>query len=165
MFKPLSWLPNPLLSLLLLLLWLLLSNSATPGHLVLGALLGIMIPLFSQRFWPERFVLARPALALRFAGRVLWDIVVANFAVARVVLGPRVAIRPVFVRVPLDVQQEFAVTILASVISLTPGTVSADLDPERRYLLVHALSEDNPEALVLQIKNRYEALIKEIFAC
>ena len=165
MFRSLSLLPNPLLSLLLLLLWLLLNNSATAGHILLGALLGVIIPLFSQRFWPERFTLARPALALRFAGRVLWDIVVANFAVARVVLGSKSAIRPVFVRVPLDMQLEIAVTMLASVISLTPGTVSADLDPERRYLLVHALSEDNPEALVRQIKSRYESIIKEIFAC
>ncbi len=165
MFRLLSLLPNPLLSLLLLLLWLLLNNSATPGHIVLGALLGIIIPLFSQRFWPERFTLARPVLALRFIVRVLWDIVVANFAVAKVVLGPRSALRPVFLRVPLDMQLEIAVTMLASVISLTPGTVSADLDSERRYLLVHALSEDNPEALVRQIKSRYESTIKEIFAC
>lgn len=165
MFRALSWLPNPLLSLLLLLLWLLLNNSATPGHIVLGAILGITIPHFSQRFWPERFTLARPALALRFAGRVLWDIVAANFAVARVVLGPKGAIRPVFVRVPLDMQLEIAVTMLASVISLTPGTVSADLDPKRRYLLVHALSEDDPEALVRRIKMRYERIIREIFAC
>ena len=165
MFRLLSLLPNPLLSLLLLLLWLLLNNSATPGHIVLGALLGIIIPLFSQRFWPERFTLARPVLALGFIVRVLWDIVVANFAVAKVVLGPRSALRPVFLRVPLDMQLEIAVTMLASVISLTPGTVSADLDSERRYLLVHALSEDNPEALVRQIKSRYESTIKEIFAC
>lgn len=165
MFRRSSWLPHPLLSLLLMLVWLLLNDSAAPGHLVLGALLGFLIPRFTRRFWPEPVVLARPALVLRFAGRVLWDIVVANFAVAKVVLGPSAAIRPVFVRVPLDVQPDFAVTVLASVISLTPGSVTADVDAERRFLLVHALSEDDPEALVRQIKTRYEAPIKEIFAC
>ena len=56
------WLPHPLLSLLLLLLWLLLNNSATPGHLMLGALIGLLIPRFTRRFWPERLGLARPAL-------------------------------------------------------------------------------------------------------
>ena len=158
-------LPHPLLSLLLMVLWLLLNNSAAPGHLVLGALLGLLIPLFTRRFWPERLAVGKPVLILRFAARIFWDIVVANFVVARIVLGPRTAVRPVFVRVPLDVEQDFAVTALASVISLTPGTVTADVDRTRRYLLVHALSEDDPQALVRQLKARYEAPIKEIFAC
>ena len=160
-----SLLPHPGLSLLLLLLWLLLNNSAAPGHLVVGALLGVLIPLFTRRFWPERLGLARPGLMLRFAGRVLWDIIVANFAVARVVLGPRSAMRPAFVRVPLEIQGDFPITVLASVVSLTPGTVSADINTERRYLLVHALSVNDSEALVHGIKTRYEAPIKEIFAC
>ena len=158
-------LPHPLLSLVLLLLWLLLNNSASAGHLVLGSLLAVVIPLFTRRFWPEPARVRRPGLALRLAGRVRWDIVVANLRVARLVLGPHAAIRPRFVRVPLDVQGEVAVTVLASVISLTPGTVSADLDSERRSLLVHALSEEDPVELVRQIKSRYEAPIKEIFAC
>ncbi len=160
-----SLLPHPGLSAFLLVLWLLLNNSAAPGHLVLGALLGVLIPLFTRRFWPERLGLARPGLMLRFSGRVLWDILVANFAVARVVLGPRSAIRPAFLRVPLDIHDDFPVTVLASVVSLTPGTVSADIDAERRYLLVHALSVSDTEALAQDIKARYEAPIKEIFAC
>jgi len=158
-------LPHPLLSLLLMLLWLLLSNSAAPGQLLLGALFGLLIPLFTRRFWPEPLRVARPALLISFAGRVLKDIVVANFAVARVVLGPADAIRPVFVRVPLDIQGDFPITVLASVVSLTPGTVSTDLDPEQNSLWVHALSEENPERLVRQIKQRYEAPIREIFQC
>lgn len=165
MLRPSTLLPHPMLSLLLTLSWLLLNNSATPGHLVLGALLGVFIPLFTTRFWTERLPLARPALVLGFVVRVLKDIVVANFAVALIVLGPSRAIRPVFVRVPLDIEGDFPVTVLASVISLTPGTVSADLDAEHKWLTVHALSEDDPEQLVQQIKARYEMPIKEIFQC
>ena len=158
-------LPHPKLSAFLLVLWLLLNNSAAPGHLLLGALLGMLIPLFTRRFWPERLGLANPGLMLRFTGRILWDIIMANFAVARVVLGPRSAVQPAFVHVPLDIHDDFPVTVLASVVSLTPGTVSAGIDAERRYLLVHALSVDDTEALARDIKTRYEAPIKEIFAC
>ena len=156
-------LPHPLLSLLLLVLWLLLNNSAAPGHWVLGAVLGIVIPLFTRRFWPQRLVVGRSAAALHLAGRVIVDIIQANFSVAKVVLGPKSAIQPMFVKVPLAVESDFAVTVLASVISLTPGTVSADIDAENRCLLVHALSAEKPEDLVKQIKSRYETLIKEIF--
>jgi multicomponent K+:H+ antiporter subunit E len=158
-------LPHPLLSVVLVLLWLLLNNSTAPGHVVLGVMVGLAIPLFTRRFWPKPAKVRRPGLALRFAGLVLWDILVASFAVARTVLGPREAIRPAFVRVPLEVQGEFAVTVLASVISLTPGTVCADVGGARSYLLVHALSVDDPDALVRQIKSRYEAPIREIFSC
>jgi len=161
----LSVLIGALLSLSLLLLWLLLNNSAAPGQLLLGALLGVLIPLFTRRFWPQPAYVTRPGLALRFAGRVLWDIIVANFAVARVVLGPRRALRPVFVRIPLDLEGEFATTVLLMVISLTPGTLTADLDIDRSHLLVHALSETDPEELVRQIKRRYATAIKEIFLC
>ena len=158
-----AWLPHPLLSLLLLVLWLLLNNTATPGHLVLGAVLGIIIPLFTRRFWPQRLVVGHFSTVMHLAGRVVADIIRANFSVAKVVLGPRSAIRPMFVKVPLDVESDFAVSLLASVISLTPGTVSADIDVENRCLLVHALSTEDPDDLVQQIKSRYEALIKEIF--
>jgi multicomponent K+:H+ antiporter subunit E len=154
-----------LLSLVLLLLWLLLNDSAAPGHLVLGALLAVSIPLYTRRFWPEPARLRRPGLALRFAGRVIGDILVANFKVAKLVLGPKEDIRPRFLRVPLDVRGEVAVTVLASVVSLTPGTLSADLDAGHRNLLVHALSEDDPAELIREIKTRYEAPIMEIFAC
>lgn len=158
-------LPHPVLSVFLTLVWLLLNNSAAPGQILLGALLGLLIPLFTRRFWPERLVFARPDLVLRFTGLVLKDIILANFGVARVVLGPLQAIQPAFVRVPLDIRGDFPITLLASVVSLTPGTVSADIDAERRCLLVHALNVDDPQALVREIKSRYEAPIKEIFAC
>ena len=165
MHRPRAFLPHPLLSLVLLVLWLLLNNSASAGHLVLGSVVAVLIPLFTRRFWPEPACVHRPGLALRFAGRVLWDIVLANFTVARLVLAPRGAIRPKFVDVPLDIEGEVAVTVLASVVSLTPGTVSAGLDAERRHLLVHALSEEDPADLIREIKSRYEAPIKEIFEC
>jgi len=157
------WLPHPLLSLLLLILWLLLNNSAAPGHLVLGAAFGIIIPLFTRRFWPQRLAVGHFTAALHLAGRVIVDIVQANFSVAKVVLGPKSAVRPMFVKVPLDVKSDFAVTLLASVVSLTPGTVSADIDVANGFLLVHALSTEQPDDLVRQIKSRYESLIKEIF--
>ncbi len=163
MFRPSKWLPHPLLSVLLLLLWLLLNNSAAPGHIVLGTVLGLLIPLFTRRVWPTPLLLARPGLLLPYAGRVFGDIIVANFAVARIVLGPAEAVRPGFVRVPLDLQGDFPLTMLASVVSLTPGTVSADIAEERDHLLVHALSVDDEEALVQLIQTRYEAPIKEIF--
>ena len=162
-----KWLPQPGLSLFLLLIWLLLFNSVAPGHILLGAVLGLLIPLLTQDFWPDRPRVHKPGLLLRFVARVLMDIVVANWIVARLVLlRPSRSLRPRFVQLHLDLQSDFAITVLAATISLTPGTVASNLDLSRKILLIHCLDVDDEAALIAQIKTRYEAALKEIFeAC
>jgi multicomponent K+:H+ antiporter subunit E len=157
-------LPHPLLSLTLLVLWLLLNNSLSAGQLLLGSLLAVLIPRLTAAFWPESVRIRRPAVLLRFVGIVLWDILVANFIVARRILGPVEALQPGFMRIPLDVQSPLAISLLANTISLTPGTVSCDVSPDRRFLLVHALHVTDVEAEIRQIKSRYERPLQEVFA-
>ncbi|MFH2133722.1 MAG: Na+/H+ antiporter subunit E [Pseudomonadota bacterium] len=158
-------LPRPALSLSLFLLWAVLSNAASFASLLLGALLALLLPFIVSPFWPDALHIQHPVLALRFAARIGWDILLANWAVARRVLGPVAALHPAFVEVPLDLRDPFAATLLGSVVSLTPGTVSIDVDRERWVLQVHALDAPDPQALVREIKQRYEAPIREIFAC
>jgi multicomponent K+:H+ antiporter subunit E len=159
------WLPHPLLTPTLAVIWLLLNNSAAPGQIVLGLLLGWAIPRFTLAFWPERVRIRAPRSLLRFAGVFLYDVLVANLSVARLILvGPR-ALRPAFVTVPLDLTDDLAISLLANTICLTPGTVSARLSADRRQLLVHALDCSAPDELVATIKTRFEAPLKEIFAC
>ena len=155
-------LPQPLLSLTLLLTWLL-ANSFSPGQILLGAVLALVIPWFSRRFWPERVRIGRPLRVLRFIGHVLLDIVTANIAVARLILSPVQSITPRFVHYPLRLRDEFAITVLANTISLTPGSVSADLSKDRRTLLIHALDVDDERALIETIRKRYEQPLQEIF--
>ncbi|MGK2942652.1 MAG: Na+/H+ antiporter subunit E [Immundisolibacter sp.] len=155
-------LPAPLLSAALLVVWLLLNNTLAPGQILLGALLALVLPLLTDRLRPERAHLRRPALAVRLLLRVLWDIVLANFEVARRILGPEAALRPRFVWLPLDIRDPWGIAVLAGIITLTPGTVSSDLTADRRYLLVHALDVDDPAALVAAIKQRYEGPLMEI---
>lgn len=156
-------LPHPLLTPILALVWLLLNNSFSPGHILLGVLLGWFIPWFTLRFWPERVRLRRPLTLLRFIGVVLYDIVVANLVVARRILGRPAALRPAFVSIPLELKTDLAISLLANTICLTPGTVSARLAPDRASLLVHGLHVPDAGALVASIKQRYEAPLKEVF--
>lgn len=157
--------PRPILSGLLWVLWLLLVNSFSVGHMLLGAFWAWLIPFCTHSFWPGVRSLRRPWLALKFLGVVLWDILIANWIVARLILRPSDRLQPAFMLLPLDVREDFTITLLASTISLTPGTVSADLSVDRRYLLVHALHVDDEVAAIAQIKQRYEAPLKEIFEC
>lgn len=159
------WLPHPLLTPILALVWLLLNNTRAPGHLVLGLFLGWAIPRFTLSFWPEQVRIHRPFSLLRFAGVFLFDVLVANVEVALLVLAGPKALNPLFVRVPLDLTNDLGLSVLANTICLTPGTVSANLSADQRCLLVHALNCTDPNELVRTIKTRFEAPLMEIFEC
>ncbi|MDP1965303.1 MAG: Na+/H+ antiporter subunit E [Reyranella sp.] len=158
-------LPQPILSLAILGLWLGLAGSVSVGQVLLGTLLALLIPFLTRGFWPDPPRIARPLVGARLVATVLFDIVVANWQVARRVLGPLDRLHPRFIEVPLDLEDNFIATILGSIVSMTPGTVSVDIDQERRLLLVHALDAEDPEALIRAIKARYEAPLKEVFQC
>jgi multicomponent K+:H+ antiporter subunit E len=162
--RPRRLLPHPLLSALLLLCWLWLNNSVEPGHVLLGLALALGIPLFTRRFWPDPIPVRRPLRVLEYAAVVLYDIVVANLEVAVLILGPRSRLAPAFVRVPLDLGSDFAATVLASTVTLTPGTVSVEIEdgPQGRVLIVHALRCLDAAALVRTVKDRYERRLQEI---
>jgi multicomponent K+:H+ antiporter subunit E len=157
------WLPAPLLSALLLVVWLLLNNTLDPAQIVLGALLAIVVPRFTDRLRPERPRIRKPLVIARLGLVVLWDIVLSNIEVARRILGPEEAIKPAFVWMPLELTDPHAIVSLAGIITMTPGTLSAELSPDRRHLLVHAFNVDDESALIAQMKARYEAPLKEIF--
>ncbi|MCR4297737.1 MAG: Na+/H+ antiporter subunit E [Gallionella sp.] len=157
--------PRPALSLALFLLWATLTNAASLGTLLLGGLLALALPFIVLPFWPDVPRISRPRVALKFAARIAWDMLLANWAVARRVVGPVARLSPAFVEVPLDLRDPFAATVLSSIVSLTPGTVSIDVDRERWVLQLHALDAPDPDALIREIKRRYEAPIREIFSC
>lgn len=165
MVRAFQWLfPHPFLTLLLTVVWTLLQNGISAGMVVFGLILGIIIPLVTSVWWPDRPNRIHLGRFLSYMVVVLWDILVANIQVAWIVLTrPNSKLRPVWVVVPLDLRQPEAISILAGTITLTPGTVSADLSDEGHSLLVHALDAEDPEAVSEQIKQRYERRLERIF--
>lgn len=158
------WLPHPLLTVVLILLWMLLLNSFTAGGLVMGVLLGVVIPIITSSFWPERPPIRAWGKALMFMLLVGWDVVVANIVVAQLILFRRAdELRTRWVTVPLELRSPEAITVLAGTITMTPGTVSCDLSADGRSLLVHCLDAPDADEAVRQMKSRYEARLKEIF--
>lgn len=156
---------SSVLSVLLLLVWLLLVDSFAIGHWLLGAFLGVCIPLLTNRLLVGRSQEWHPLLLLKLLVLVMWDILVANIQVARLTLGPIERLRPAFVEVPIELENDLAISVLVSIVSLTPGSVSSDLSDDRKTLLVHGLDVPDKAALIAEIKQRYEAPLKEIFPC
>lgn len=157
--------PHVWLSIAIFLIWLLLINDLSFLSVSGAVLLGWLIPLATNRFWPEPPHVRRPLVFLRFILRVLYDIVQANFEVARLILGHSNKLHPAFIEYPLELEQDFTISMLASTISLTPGTVSADIDRSRQLLLIHAFNVVDEQAMIDTIKTRYERPLKEVFEC
>ena len=156
-------LPHPLLTVSLALLWLLLVNQLSAGHVVLGALLGWLIPFATSPFWPEHIRIRHPLILLHYLGVLVIDIVHGSFHVAYLILRGPARLRPAFVEVPLALKTDLAISLLANTISLTPGTVSARLSADKRTLIVHTLDTDDADAVISRIKQRYEAPLQTIF--
>ncbi|MDP3368531.1 MAG: Na+/H+ antiporter subunit E [Brevundimonas sp.] len=157
-------LPHPALSVLLLVVWMLLVNEFTVGALFLAAVFAVLVPLVTSRFWPDRPRIRFGPDMAAYLAIVLFDIVVANFEIAWIILTRRSRdLRSRWLVVPVELRSAEAITVLAGTISLTPGTVSADVSADGRALLVHALDVADPVAEVARIKRRYETRLLKVF--
>lgn len=156
--------PHPWLTVALILAWMLLVNRIALGSLVMAIILGIAIPRFTASYWPGGAKMRNLPALVGYVGIVLWDILVANLVVARIVLFmPNARMQPRWITVPLDLDSPEAITVLAATITLTPGTITADMSACGRALLIHALHAPDPDAVRDEIKQRYEARLKRIF--
>ncbi len=157
-----TYIPHPFVTVLVAVAWLMLSQSAELFDITMALILGLLIPKMVQPF-----IIRTPniqwGLALKLFFVVLKDIIRSNIIVAKQVLGPMKNLTPKWYRVPLDTDHEHVNTLLAMIITTTPGTVTAGIDQERGDILVHALSCDDPDADIHDIKTRYEAPLLAIF--
>ncbi len=165
MRRAFHWLlPHPFLTLLLAGVWTLLQNEVSAGMVVFGIILGIIIPWGTSIWWPDTPKGFRLGKMITYSVMVIGDIIVANIQVAWIVLTvPNAKLKPAWIVVPLELRQPEAITVLAGTITLTPGTVSADLSDEGNSLLVHVLHTDDPDAVRDDIMTRYQRRLQEIF--
>ena len=156
------WLAHPWLTALLAATWLLLQHSLAPVHLLSAALIGLVVPRLLHGFLP-RTAAIQWAQIPHLTTVVLWDIVISNITVARLVLGPLSKLHPAWVPVPLALTHPTAISLLATIITTTPGTVSCTIDEQRHLILVHALDCSDPAQMAIDIKMRYEVPLLAIF--
>lgn len=157
-------LPAPLLSLALFALWLALARSVSIGHVALGFVLALVIPLLTARLRPTKVRVRRPLVIVRYVLTVGYDVVVSNFQVAAGVLRwpwRRPSAR--FVIVPLELRDPAGLAALAMVTTVVPGTVWSELALDRRALLLHVWDVGDETSFVERFKARYERPLREIF--
>jgi len=158
------WLPYPLLSLALLLVWLLLTGSLSPAHLLLGAIIALCGGLLLRTLELPRFRPRRVRVIVSLLCVVLQDILRSNRDVARILLSPRPPrATSGFVTMPLELSAPHGLAALAVIITATPGTLWVNYDSSTRLLTIHVLDLVDEATWVRTIKGRYETRLMEIF--
>lgn len=152
------------LNILLAIVWQSLSATFTLSSLMVGLVMGygalwMVQPLFGERSPYFR----RVWRVFRLIGFFLYELVVSSLKVAWDVITPRHLSNPAIIEMPLDVKSDVEILLVTNLISLTPGTLSLDVTPDRKTLIVHAMFADDPEALVAELKGGMERMVREVF--
>ena len=159
------WLPSPITSLFLLVVWLMLNQSLAPADWLLGALLGVIAPALARPLQPHGYAyIARPAALARLLWLSLIEIIRSCFNVATIILFRRSkGVNAQFIHIPLDLRDPHGLALLSCLINTTPGTVWVEIIPDTHELLLHIFDLHDEAWWIDTIKRCYEAPIMEIY--
>jgi len=146
---------------LLALAWVTLTGEVSPGNVVFALALGAGAVALGRPLGSGGFARPRLVRLLGFGLHFLGQLALANVRVARAVLAPLSRLRPAIVAVPLSLDRDAEIALLANLLTLTPGTLSLEVSEDRRTLYVHALGVDDPEVLRREIREGFERRIRE----
>ena len=157
-------LPFPLLSTCLFGMWLLLNQTFSAGHVLLGSLLALLGGWLLTALQPATGRVRNPRAIVTLAFLVLIDIIRSNIAVAVIILGPRHrSVTSGFLSIPIDMRNRYGLAALACIITATPGTLWVQFNPKKGILMIHVLDLIDERVWMDTIKGRYERLLLEIF--
>ncbi len=157
-------LPAPLVSFGLFVVWLLLNQSLSRGHLLLALVLALGLPVMFKELRPQKVRVRHLGTVLRLCFTVVLDTTESNIAVLRLLLRPGTRRHPSdFVKIPLQLRDPNGLAVLAMIVCITPGTVWAELSRDRSMLMLHVLEVHDREAIVHHVQTRYERPLMEIF--
>lgn len=156
-------LPHPILAGFLLLLWLVLQQSAGLGHILVGGIIAIAVSLAANAVIPERVIIRRPLKFIQLMVVAGLDIIRSNLAVMSVLFHPRPNPTAGFIQMDLTLKNPFALAILACILTATPGSAWLEYDRARSTVLIHVFDLVDEKEWIETVKRRYETLLLEIF--
>jgi multicomponent Na+:H+ antiporter subunit E len=152
-----------LIALVFVVAWILVTGSLTVANLLFGLVLGgaaLWMVREARELEPIR---VRPLPAIRLAGLFVVELLKSGWRVATLVVRRDMGLDPGIVAYPLRVTRDVEITLLANLITLTPGTLSVDVSDDRRTLFVHCVAVGDPAAVIADIRDGFEARILETF--
>jgi multicomponent Na+:H+ antiporter subunit E len=149
-------------NILLALTWAAMTGVMSPVNIGVGFFIGYLILFFARDLLGTRTYALWVLRLLEFGGFFLKELIKANLLVAHDVVTPSHRMRPGVIAVPLDAETDVEITLLANLISLTPGTITVDVSDDRRMIFIHAMFLEDPEKVRRDIKEGFERRLLEV---
>ncbi|HAQ07057.1 MAG TPA: Na+/H+ antiporter subunit E [Bacillus bacterium] len=151
-----------LLNFILAFVWMFLKTSYSPADFFVGYFFGLLIIYGFRRFFTTRFYLLRVSAVLKLCFIFIKELILSNISVMKVILKPRLDIKPGIFAFPTELKEDWEITVLANLITLTPGTLVIEVSPDNKILYVHAMNIDDAKEAVDSIRNTFEKAIMEV---
>jgi multicomponent Na+:H+ antiporter subunit E len=149
-------------NLVLAITWGAMTGSFEVENLLIGFAIGFVVLYVTQRRHGRAPYAAKVATVVRFIGFYLWELLLANLRVAHDVVTPRHLGKPGIVAIPLDARTDAEITLVANLLTMTPGDLSLDVSTDRRYLYVHRMYLDDVDEVTRDIKEGFERRVLEV---
>ena len=151
-----------LLNVLIAVVWMFLSTSFTAQTFIIGYIIGILIIFVMRRYFKDRFYLGWIWATIKLILIFLRELVLSNITVLRIVLDPKMDIKPGIFAFPTELRSDWEITLLANLITLTPGTLVVHVSDDQQTLYIHAIDIENADDEIDSIKDSFEKAIKEV---
>ncbi|MDW0111493.1 Na+/H+ antiporter subunit E [Sporosarcina aquimarina] len=151
-----------LLNFFIAIMWVLITASFTPSTFVIGYLMGILLIILTRRFFNQRLYFGRLWACVKLVLIFFKELILSNISVAMLVLKPKLEIQPMIFAMPTVLEKDWEITLLSSLITLTPGTIVVHVSDDQRTLYVHAIDVDDVEEAISSIKQSFEKAILEV---
>ena len=151
-------------NVLIMIVWCWLVGDFSPANVFGGFLLGfgILWLLSRTQVIEGRDYYQQVPQVIGLILYFLWELVIANIRLAVDLFRPEIKIDPAIVAMPLDAETDAEITLVAALITLTPGTLSMEVSEDRKTLFIHAMYADDPEEVVASLKNGFERRVLEV---
>lgn len=150
------------INLTIALLWMFLQNSWNPVSFFIGYIIGLIMLFVFRRFFTTRFYLKNVIAIIKLFIIFMKELVLANYSVLKVILSPKLDMKPGIFALPIKVEKDWEIATLASLITLTPGTLVVDVSEDNKILYIHAMDIPDVEEVVQDIKSTFEEAILEV---
>lgn len=151
-----------LLNVVIALTWMFLSVSFKPTTFIVGYLLGLLMLFMLRKSFRSRFYMDRIWAVVKLASLFLKELVMSNFSVLKLIVQPTMPIRPAIFAMPTVLEQDWEITLLSSLITLTPGTVVIDISDDNKTLYIHSIDFEDIDEAIDSIRNTFEKAILEV---
>lgn len=151
-----------LLNFFIALVWMLISSSLNAATFVIGYIIGFVLIFMMRRFFNNRIYTVRLWAAFKLMLLFFRELTLSNISVLLLVIKPKLNIKPMIFSMPTELEHDWEITLLSSLITLTPGTIVINVSDDQNTLYIHALHVDDVDEAIDSIKNSFEKAIKEV---